>query len=370
MHHRIDKLNQQLDSLLCQACLNQFNPQALNIHIQSLIDKGADVNLQGNWLDKKNTLLLFAISTHNQGLCQYLLNKKADVNCSNANGITPLLLAISKYDTLIPKLLKCGAKIDTCDKQGITPLMRAAKYGKHRLVSYLLSKGAKISLTDKHRQSVLFYTGSNAQITKTLLEKGANPAQESLSGKNPLFLAQDVQVVEMLLEYGADVNKQDLEKRTPLMTMANNPKLAKVLLKYGADPKMRDSVQDTALHFAQNPQSIQLLLQAGADIDAQGYGQETPLLRLAKNPYVTLKTIQTLLRYHPLPLQPISDKGFGKSNTKDTALSTDTLSIWSYIRDPKIKKVLLNYQEKYGKKKKHTNKRLTSYRTRLYFKTI
>ena len=367
VHHRVDKLNQRLDELLSCASVSHLNPHDLNVQVQSLLEQGADINLQGNWLDKKNSLLLFAITTRNQELCQYLLTKHADVNLPNANGVTPLCLAVSKYDTLIPKLLKLGAKIDTCDKQGITPLMKAAKYEKHRLVTYLLTKGAKITLTDKHRQSVLFYTGSNAQITKTLLEKGANPSQESLAGKTPLFLAQDVQVAEMLLNYGADVNKQDLEKRTPLMTMANSPKLVKILLAHGANPTMRDSVQDTALHFAQNPQSIHLLIEAGADINAQGFGQETPLLRLAKNPYITPRTIQALLRYNPLPLQQpydITGKNSTRPNPKDLNSSTDLLSVWSYIRDPKIKNLLLNYQEKWDRKTKHT--RSTSCRTKFY----
>ena len=359
-HKRVAKFNQQLDMLLCQACAHQLNPHDVSIQIQNLLEQGASIDLQGNWGTKRNTLLLFAIYSHNPELCQYLLLHNADVNQANANGVTPLWLAVSRYDTLIPKLIKHGAKVNCQDKQGITPLMQAAKYDKHRIVTYLLNKGAKIDVTDKHRQSVLFYTGGNFQITKTLLERGAKPTQESLSGKTPLFFAQDPQVAEILLEYGTDVNKQDLERRTPLMVMVNNPKLVKILLDHGADPTIHDSMHDTALHFAQNPQSIRLLVQAGADIDAHGFGNETPLLRLAKNPYVSSKTIQALLKYQPMPLSTNFNTKRQSDRPQELTSSADILSVWSYIRDPKIKTLLLNYQEKWQKKAKRPSYQTTS----------
>ena len=337
----IEKLNQKLNQLVFSD-QSKLPHEQIALQVQNLVESGANINYQGNGKVEKTSVLMQAIITCNHQLVQYLVSNGADVNLADNNGTTPLLAATTSFEGVIPKLLAHGANVNAQDKRGLSPLMQAAKNNNLRLVSYLLLKGAKPNLTDQHKQSALFYSGSNYRITQTLLEQGADPKLVSLSKMTPLFTAQDPKAAELLLRYGSDVNHRDFNRRTPLMVMANHPNLVKVLLQYGANPTLCDSEKDTALHFAQNPQSITLLVEAGADIDAQGSGKKTPLLCLAENPYTTPETLNALLQYGPKPFN---------------------YSVWLYTCNQKLQQILIDYQHNYQqgiRYKPHTtrNKRL------------
>ena len=363
MKRRVEKLNQQLQQLLFDQKPTIPNTKLLTEQVKTLIENGANINYQS--CASKQSILLKALMLKNTELCSYLLSHGADVNLSDSNGTTPLLYATSTFQEFVPKLITKGANVNTQDKRGISPLMIATKNDNHKLVNYLLSKGANPNLTDQHHQSALFYSGSNPYITQTLLEQGADPKLISLAKTTPLFVAQNPKVIETLIKYGADVEHEDLNKKTPLMVMANRPDLVKVLLQHGANPTHTDSVKDSPLHFAQNPQSISLLVEAGADIDARGFGGETPLLRLAENPYTTPETINALLQYGPKPFsQSVRNIQLHPSHFNND----DTLGVWSYTRNPKLKQILVDYQKKWDKgavqrksipiKKKHKNIRI------------
>jgi uncharacterized protein len=89
---------------------------------------------------------------------------------------------------------------------------------------------------------------------------------------------KDISVVVEKLESGIDVNTVDSGARTLLMeaSIRKNHALLEVLLNFGADPNLREEKQWTALHFAaqeNDPVSIRLLLESGADANAQNdYG--------------------------------------------------------------------------------------------------
>lgn len=90
-------------------------------------------------------------------------------------------------------------------------------------------------------------------------------------------------VVRVLLERGADPNAQDYRDETPLhrAALADRLEVAELLLDQGADPDLAGPQRRTALLFVAretgNVEMAALLLRAGADIEAQDAGADTPL---------------------------------------------------------------------------------------------
>ncbi|CUQ67498.1 ankyrin repeat domain-containing protein [Candidatus Nitrospira inopinata] len=107
-----------------------------------------------------------------------------------------------------------GAKVETADEFGMTPLLLAVKHG--------------------HRPTV-----------ELLLEKGADLSRARHDGLTPLFMAireGRVDMVALLLEKGADVNVRGaISSVTPLHVGAyeGNQEIVTLLLKYGADKQAR-----------------------------------------------------------------------------------------------------------------------------------
>ena len=72
-----------------------------------------------------------------------LMDKKADVNLQDYEGLTPLFLSTVTGQIDVARiLLENGAQPDLADDQFTTPLMIAAQQGDAEIVKLLLEKGA------------------------------------------------------------------------------------------------------------------------------------------------------------------------------------------------------------------------------------
>lgn len=79
---------------------------------------------------------------------------------------------------------------------------------------------------------------------------------------------RSLETVQLLLEKGAQVNAQDEKGKTALMraAFAGDTEAVRLLLEKGAQVNVQDSAGDTALmHAAGNVPSVELLLKHGAD---------------------------------------------------------------------------------------------------------
>ena len=102
--------------------------------------------------------------------------------------------------------------------------------------------------------------------------------QEELDSLNEKLLAcEDINEMKLLLEAGADVNAQDYWGCTALM-YAKDAEQTKLLLEAGADINARDEDGRTVLMFANDAEQTKLLLEAGADVNAQTEGGKTALM--------------------------------------------------------------------------------------------
>lgn len=134
--------------------------------------------------------------------------------------------------------INIGTDIDASNAEGHTPLMLAAFNGHTKVVEKLLDTGADINKTDN---------------------KSLTPLHFAASGPSP-------ETVELLLTHGAKVNAiDDIEDFTPLMYAASegNTEVVKALLNHGADITLQDEDGDSAETFARqnNHEEIVQILQ-------------------------------------------------------------------------------------------------------------
>ncbi|MFP3959317.1 MAG: ankyrin repeat domain-containing protein [Spirochaetaceae bacterium] len=86
------------------------------------------------------------------------------------------------------------------------------------------------------------------------------------------------QVVELLLERGANVDAQDALGRTPLHVAVGHPAVVRLLLENGAAVDSRDHLSNTPLHRAvRTPEVVEALIEAGADVRAENIAGDTAL---------------------------------------------------------------------------------------------
>ncbi|KAJ6032491.1 purine and uridine phosphorylase [Penicillium herquei] len=155
---------------------------SLNGHsevIQKLLDKGADINIQGGEI---GTALWAACSKGHDKTVQILLEKGADVNILGP-GIyrSALHVACSEgHERVVHMLLDKGADINQSRLLPETALWVACSEGHDNIVQILLERGADVN------QSSFFgsplreaCSKGHEKIVQILLEKGADPNHET-----------------------------------------------------------------------------------------------------------------------------------------------------------------------------------------------
>jgi ankyrin repeat protein len=152
--------------------------------VNLLLQHYASVNMVHN---DGRTALFFATSFP---MLYRLIEAGANVNVQNEHGNTllyELCYQENKQEELI-LLLERGADPNLANKDGTTPLMRAAMHGHQTYVTLLMKYGANIYMCDHNNDGALMYAIEHA-------------------AKN---------VVEILMEYDIDVNAPNAQGRTPL----------------------------------------------------------------------------------------------------------------------------------------------------------
>jgi len=125
--------------------------------VEALIKEGADVNAK----DKKNvTPILLASAYGNHDVVKLLIENGANVNYQirdNQNLFSPLnaASAYSGRADVVELLLLNGADINIKNKEGLTPLHLAAKYGHPEVIEVLIKHGAKLYKRDNQGLTAL-----------------------------------------------------------------------------------------------------------------------------------------------------------------------------------------------------------------------
>ncbi len=163
--------------------------------------------LKGNKADAQKIEACIACSTSNRSLqetfsvavsfclldvCEELLKRGVDLEAADANGWTPLMVAV--FHGHIPMcdfLISHGAKLEATDIQGQTPLMIAAQHSTAELCRLLVQRGAQVNVRSPRGQTVLMLAGGYdyVNIGKTLMDDGADLLATDRTGLTALALA-------------------------------------------------------------------------------------------------------------------------------------------------------------------------------------
>ena len=217
--------------------------------------------------------LIEAAKNSDTAAVRALLQKKVDVNASEADGTTALLWASYKDDVEIADLLiRAGANVNTANDLGATPLWTAGQNGSAAMVRRLLQAGANPNAALLSGESTLMVASrsGNADIVEQLLAKGANVNARAARGQTALMWAvaqKHSTVVKALLAHGADVNaRSDVWSQMMAVPPHGVPEYNKEIPHGG----------ETAFMFAARAgdlSSATLLLAAGANVnDADAWG--------------------------------------------------------------------------------------------------
>lgn len=177
--------------------------------LRALLDKGYPPDAP-DYTAIDQTALMGAIANENIEGVKLLLQRGADPRRRTMLGIGPLFLAVSREGRypLLDLLLEKGGDPNEISMFGVTVLHQAAKLDE-KYVERLLQAGAKLESTDWLGRTPLFYAvvHGNATTISLLLDRGANIEHRERQGFTPLLEAvtRRPEVTVLLLKRGADV---------------------------------------------------------------------------------------------------------------------------------------------------------------------
>jgi hypothetical protein len=143
---------------------------------------------------------------------------------------------------IIQVLIKYGADINAPNSQGWTPLMESIRYGMPDVTKFLLERGANVNVITPNGQTILelaMEVLSTKKLLRLLIEKGANPNVQNSSGDTLLYFLireRDTNSIKVLLEHDVNVNIKNKRGLTPLTEaeMIGQTDIAELLRQHGA----------------------------------------------------------------------------------------------------------------------------------------
>ncbi|MFY0666255.1 MAG: ankyrin repeat domain-containing protein [Natronospirillum sp.] len=229
---------------------------------------------------------------------EYLVTIDQDFHVKNRRGRT--LLHNVCHPDYITTLLDKNAPANEPDEEGETPLFFVLEHCPADAVSVYLSRGFEVKSTGVGGKTLVQAALSNAyfrdEVLSLVITHGADVSQRDSLGRSAIHqaAAHSPQILELVIRQGGDINARTMTDATPLHVAAsvnisgnsqeqhdlNNQAYAHLLNKPGIEINPRDANGCTPLHRAVNSGSfekIQLLIERGADMDAQENRGHTPM---------------------------------------------------------------------------------------------
>jgi ankyrin repeat protein len=226
---------------------------------QALWNRLLALGISINARDRKGRSPLFEASTLE--IIGWLLEKRADVNLKDHEGMTVLMQAAGDAFDWVKKmqlLLKAGADLKVKDREGRSVLDVAAAAEAWAETSLLIAEGAVIKdpagmLTAMAQATLDHNTPSRhvAGVTAHLLPLLREPNKLRVDGLPLLFwpvMINNQAVAQQLLKAGGDMNATDADGNTPLMmaVLTGNEAIKERLVAAGADTSRKNNQGLTA----------------------------------------------------------------------------------------------------------------------------
>jgi len=277
--------------------------------VRAMLARGADPNVRENRAGQ--TALMWAVAGKHSEAVRALVENGADVSARSNSGFTPLLFAAQQGDMESARmLLAAGADVEESTTLHGSALVVAASSGHEEFGIYLLERGAQANVSDVYGISALHHavgkglsllTGisydsayrirpSNLpKLVQALLANGAdvnarvaegypnnllspNSPPIRLSAATPFFLATvsaDAELMRMLADAGADISARGYANNTPLMVAAGAAQDA--------------TTRRNAEELQSAVEAVQLLVELGADVNAANEDGQTAMHAAAFN---------------------------------------------------------------------------------------
>ena len=245
------------DEVCGNTCLHDAVRSNCSIEVlQAIIDHGANVNATNK---RNETALTIVCVNKNEDVINALLNGNADPNITDDDGETFLHKAVREDCTkgMLQAIIQHGADVNATNKDKVTALMIACMRGNMDAIYELLNAGADTNVSDKDSRTWLHYA---------------------------VYGDCDKEVLQTIISHGADVNATRNGNVTALMIACwrGNIDAINELLNVGADPNIADKYSCTWLHYAVygdcDKEVLQTIISHGADVNATRNGNVTALM--------------------------------------------------------------------------------------------
>jgi ankyrin repeat protein len=231
----------------------------------------------------------FAAKEGHLNVVDILLDNAADPEAQNSASERPLHLAARNgHRDVVARLLEVDCYPHVTTESGYTALHLAAEHGDIGVVEELLDATVSQDAELKDGTIALHLASQNGHtdVVKRLLDEGSSEDAVTESGATPLHFASEnghVDVVCTLIAAGAPLDDERNDECTALHLASENShsNVVDVLIKAGANINSRNNVGWTPLHAAYGAKSAELLIAAGADVNALTYERDTPLFLFA-----------------------------------------------------------------------------------------
>ncbi|XP_044766671.1 protein phosphatase 1 regulatory subunit 12B isoform X3 [Coccinella septempunctata] len=211
-----------------------------------------------------------------------LLEKGADINTANVDGLTALHQAcIDDNLDMVEFLVEHGADVNRGDNEGWTPLHATSSCGFLYIAKYLIEKGANVAAVNNDGELAIDIAESQKMedfLKEEINKRGIN-CEQARSEEERIML-EDAK--EWLATKSSLVNQSHpKDGATPLHVASAKgyTDVIKVLLQCGADLDAQDVDGWTPLHAAVHwgqKEVCQLLAENLADMDTKNYVGQTP----------------------------------------------------------------------------------------------
>lgn len=223
------------------AALADWKPRPGHIEVaKRLLEYGAEVDALGyeENMEEATPLILAAFANHYE-MVRLLLAHSADPNARGSNGQTPLSIAAAHdQNDIVEILLHYGARPDvhTAAKLGLTeeirkllvdfphlldeenpyddltPLESAAWHGQVETAEYLIGQGSNVTIFIAAGMGKIDWLENFLKAKSKLVATRPGTERFKKTGAPPLIWAAragKTEAIQLLLEHGADVNAQD-----------------------------------------------------------------------------------------------------------------------------------------------------------------